>query len=176
MGVRINFRFGRSVGVGSSRFGLVSADFPAFLLIFGGFRAFPFVFKEKINQKHHLQLQTSMKSALRPVSGSQWPFESRRRGRWPSRRRFEGIKRYFLVFGTKNTSRVLKPSNLEVSETMLVGRDRQKALKTWKNNVFSLWKPMFWSSLPHLGKIMDFPRIWRCRQNDQKSSPDVFFS
>ena len=120
----------------SSRFGLVSADFLLFLLIFGGFRAFPFVFKEKINQKHHLQLQTSMKSALRPVSGSQWPFESRRRGRWPSRRRFEGIKRYFLVFETKNMSRVSKPSNLEVSETMLVGRDRQKLSKREKTTFF----------------------------------------
>ena len=179
MGVRINFRFGRSVGVGSSRFGLVSAGFPSFLLIFGSFRAFPFVFKEKINQKHHLQLQTSMKSALRPVSGSQWPFESRRRARWPSRMRFKGIKRYFLVFETKNTSRVSKPSNLEVSETMLVGRDRQKLSKREKTTFFPYENLCFGAVCQiweNHGFSDDLTLSSKWSKNDPKSSPDVFFS
>ena len=138
-----------SVRIGLNGFSFISLDFR-------WFQSISRCFKEKINQKHHLQLQTSMKSALRPVSGSQWPFESRRRGRWPSGRRFNGTKRYFLVFETKNTSRVSKPSNLEVSETMLVGRDRQKLSKREKTTFFPYENLCFGAVCRDLGKSWIF--------------------
>ena len=43
-----------------------------------------------------------MKRAFRPVSGSQWGFETRRRARSCSRRWFEGVKRLFFRFWAKN--------------------------------------------------------------------------
>ena len=175
---RILFTFWRWVWVDSFRFWSGSVGFSLFRLIFGGFGAFPSFFKLKCTKNHHFQLQTSMKRAVRPVSGSQSAFESRRRARNHSRRWFEGVNRVFSIFWVKSAADEPKSSNSEVSETMLVGWDRQKLSKRWKTRLLREGN----ACLGAFGQIWEKSWILRWSgvvakmdQKCSKSSSDVFF-
>ena len=119
-----------------------------------------------------------MKSLVRPVSGSQSAIETRRRAWNHPRRWFEGIKHIFLVFWRQNASDVLKSINFEVSETMLMRRDRQKLSKRGKTRLLregnvclgafgQIWEKRWilrWSGV-----------VAKMDQKCSKSSPDMFF-